>query len=304
MKVGAVIVTYNSAADIEACVQSFNHQLIDKGEVDYLTVVVDNASKDSSAKIATKFASHVIQNNVNRGFSVAVNQGIRWLQNNNADYLLILNPDAVLKPGAIKNLLSVLDSSPSIGAVGPKMVDSNNLDVNKGYYLKAPSALTVTFFSTFLRPWALKKAWLVGQYEENLTDRIQDVDQIPGAAIFTSAEKLEAIGLLSEAFSIWFEDVEWCYRARKKGFRMVFVPKAEFIHEGGVSFAKWNDINKAITFYTSMKTFFRMHKPVSLPFVMLTIVGNALFVGLKNKDRSQLVFIKRFLKQKRGLLPD
>lgn len=302
-KYGAVVVSYNSASELEACVTSFTSQVVQPGD-EFIVCVVDNASADESVTIAKQHANHVIANEKNLGFSKAVNQGLHWLLDEQCGYVLILNPDAIVSPDAINTMQQVLDSDSSIGAVGPRMINHDGSDANAGYYLKAPSLLTVTFFSTHLRPWALKKKFLTDRYEEKLDNEVAEVDQIPGAAIFTSRQKLESIGLLSEAFAIWFEDVEWSYRARRKGYKMVFVPDATFVHEGGVSFSKWNNINKAVTFYVSMKTFFRLHKPLELPLIVLVIAINAFVTYLKNHDKDQLRFIKRFILQKTGQLPN
>lgn len=303
MKIGAVVVSYNSSGELRKCVNSFKSQKIANQNAKFIACVVDNASKDNSVEIAKNSADHVIENKHNAGFSVAVNQGLKWLLDEGCDYLLILNPDAITKTAAIENMLEMLTSDENIGAVGPQMMNSDGTSANGGYYLKAPSVLTVLMFYTRLRPWALKHPKLLSLYEENLGNKVVDVEQIPGAAIFTSKDRLEKIGLLSEEFTIWFEDVEWCYRARKLGYRMVFVPNSHVVHEGGVSFAKWNDINKAVTFYVSMKTFFRLHKPLSLPLVVFVVSTNAFLTYVKNHDRDQVRFIKRFVRQRRGLLP-
>ncbi len=301
-RIGAVVVSYNSAADLKKCVESFTSQ--SSADLHLETCVIDNYSSDKSVVEANKLKMcHVIANDTNTGFSVAVNQGLRYFIDQDFDYYIILNPDAIMQPGSVMNMLNAFNSDKDIAAVGPRMLHSDGSDATDGYYLKAPTLLTVAAFSTFLRPHALKNSYLVNRYQEQLGDKSQLVEQIPGACIFTSKEKLESIGLLSEEFAIWFEDVEWSYRARKKGYKLLFDVESSVVHDGGVSFSKWNDLNKAVTFYVSMKTFFRIHKPISYPFVVLTIMLNSFALFVKNKDRSNLEFIKRFMRLKKGVLP-
>lgn len=299
--VGVVIVSYNSAGEIGACIQSVLDQVDSLLRV--TPIVVDNNSKDDSLKVATKKNAITIANGKNLGFSRAVNIGIKKAYELGCDTILILNPDAMLRAGSLKSMWQLFQTSDDIGAVGPSMVHNDGSLANEGYYLKAPSALTVGCFSTMLRPWALKKDFLVRRYEERDLVHVRNVEQVPGACIFTSKAKLDKIGLLDEDFAIWFEDVEWCYRARRKGYRMVFCPDARVVHEGGVSFAKWEGLDKSVTFYVSMKTFFRKHKPLEYPLVILFLCLNAFGVYLKNHDKNQLRFIKRFVKQRTGKLP-
>lgn len=303
--VGVVVVSYNDAEEIADCLTSIAEQT-GKG-IRIQAIVVDNNSQDDSVVIAASYKAVVIANGKNLGFAKAVNMGAKKAYGLGCDTILIFNPDAVLLPGSLQAMLKVLRSSEDIGAVGPLMVHSDGSLANKGYYLKAPTLLTVTCFSTWLRPWALKHPSLVKRYEESaLTDKSSqtDVEQIPGACLLVSKKDLRRIGLLDEEFAIWFEDVEWCYRARKMGYRLVFCPDAHVVHEGGVSFARWTGLTKAVTFYVSMKTYFRKCKPLSLPFVISVLCLNALVVYLKNHDKDQLRFIKHFLRQKTGTLPE
>lgn len=303
VRIGAVVVSYNSADDLVSCLEGFLGQ--QSGSLKLEACVVDNNSKDASVAVAKKVArTHVIASENNDGFSVAVNKGIRYFRERQFDYVIILNPDATMQKKSVQTMLNAFESHKNIGAVGPAMLHADGTDASDGYYLKAPSFLTVACFSTGLRPYAIKRPWLMRRYEEDLSlGASRMVEQIPGACLLTSMAILDRIGDLDEDFAIWFEDVEWSYRARKFGLELWFEPAAKVVHEGGVSFAKWNDMNKAVTFYVSMKTFFKKHKPLSYPLVVLVILANSFLLFVKNRDRSNLVFAKRFLKQKKGLLP-
>lgn len=301
-KVGIVIVSYNSSEIMKSCIDAARKAC---NKNDCLIVVVDNNSKDEIVDVCKKLRVTVIDNKVNYGFAKAVNQGLDFLEKNKCDYFLILNPDAVLGKDSVAQMINRQDSDKNIGAVGPRMIDANGSDASSGYYLKAPSFISVTLFSTHLRKFFINKKWFVRKfYEESpLIDKM-NVQQIPGACIFTSKDKLKNIGNLDEDFAIWFEDVEWCYRARKKGYTLSYCNDAIVVHEGGVTFTKWNSPDKAVTFYVSMKTFFRKYKPLQFPFVLISLSINALFSYFKSGDKNQLIFIKKLWKQKRGVLPE
>lgn len=303
--VGVVVVSYNSESELQNCIRSCNEAFA-AAKVTGEVVVVDNNSKDDSVPIAKKAGAAVIANTKNGGFSFAVNQGLhRLLQDKSFDYFLILNPDALLSAKSLKAMLESFNADTKIGAVGPSMSDAKGESTNEGYYLKAPSWISVLLFSTFLRPFFIRHKWFVKTfYEESNLSGSRAVEQIPGACLLTSRAVLDDVGLLDEDFAIWYEDVEWCYRARKKGYKMWFCEEATLQHVGGVSFAKWQNLDKAVTFYVSMKTFFRKHKPVSYWLVLLALSLNSLVLYIKSRDRSNLVFLKRLLATKRGKLPD
>ncbi len=301
--IGIVIVSYNSAQELSNCIKSAQASL-KSGGFSGQVVVVDNNSSDDSGAVARKAGAHVIANETNQGFAAAVNKGTLFLLKHNSSHILLLNPDALVRPEAIGILLRKLQDDKSIGATGPAMLDGAGKSATSGYYLKAPSWISILLFSTSLRPHSLKHPWLVGTfYEETNLTQDRPVAQIPGACLLTPKEVLEDIGLLDEDFAIWYEDVEWCYRARKHGYKLLFCKDALVEHEGGVSFAKWQSLDKAVTFHVSMKTFFKKHKPLSYPLVVLIVCSNSILLYIKNRDKSNLEFMKRFVRTKRGALP-
>jgi len=301
-KIGVVVVSYNSEDDLPTCIKSVKKQINSRQDIE--AIVIDNNSKDLSLKVARELGVHTIANNKNLGFSKAVNIGVKAAYALNCDLILILNPDAILGEKSLEYMIKTFNSNlPDSGAVGPMMVNRDGSSANEGYYLKAPTFLTVSLFSTLLRAWSIKNKYLLSKYEESLSNKTTLVDQIPGACLLTSRGVLEDIGMLDEDFAIWFEDVEWSYRARKNGYKLYFCPRSKVIHEGGVSFSKWKGLEKSVTFYVSMKTFFKKHKPFSYYFILAVLCLNALVSYLKGRDKDQLKFIRLLIKQKKGSLP-
>lgn len=302
-KIGIVIVSYNSANELAACIKAAK-TAAQEAALEPVVIMVDNNSKDESVQTAKKGGALTIANKTNLGFSAGVNQGIKAAFKNGCEFILILNPDLIMSTKSLSAMLSLLKSDSSIGAVGPSMIDKAGKPANDNYYIKAPSWMSVSLFSTFLRPHALKHPLLVNSFwAEGDMKTSREVEQIPGACLLTSKPVLDKVGLLDEDFAIWFEDVEWCYRARKNGFKMWFCAEAPVEHEGGTSFERWQSLDKAVTFYVSMKTFFNKHKPLSGVLVRLALTLNSLALFIKNHDKSNLVFLKKFWTQKRGVLP-
>lgn len=302
-KTGIIIVSFNSSSDLKKCIKSINEQSTLDNSL--IPIVVDNQSSDNSVQVAKDAGAKVIENAKNLGFAKAVNIGIEEAFRQGSDHILIFNPDASLQDDSINQLFQTLTSSTRVGAVGPSMMDEKGEESNSHYYLKAPGFFSVLFFSTFLRPWALRRKSLLRFYSHtDLANEVQEVDQIPGACLLIPRVVLEDVGLLDEDFAIWFEDVEWSYRAKKKGYSLLFCPEAHVEHEGGVSFDKWRGPEKTITFLVSMKTFFRKHKPLRLPLIVAVLSINYFFVFLKTGDKDWLRVINKLILQKKGTLPN
>lgn len=275
-----VIVSYNSAEQLPTCLASIGSAA---PGLETTVVVVDNASQDSSAEIATSLGAEVIRHRRNLGFAAAVNAGVRAYP---AGYVLILNPDVVLTDGSVAQLTGVLDTDDALAAVGPAMVDENGAPNTDGYYLRHPTLRQVAIFYTRLLPFlATQRERCRTQVECGLAREHRDVEQVPGACLLTRAGVLDNVGLLDEDYLLWFEDVDWSWRARKAGYRLQYAGSITVTHEGGTSFVGWNSIAREVVFYRSMLTFFRKHDRRKVPAVVALVVVDRL---------ARLVFTRRW----------
>lgn len=291
-----VVVSYNSVRDIPYCLRSIGPAAIG---FDTTTVVVDNASSDGSAELACSLGARVIRNPENVGFAVAANMGIRA---HPADYVLVLNPDVILAVGSVTQLAAVLDGDGQLGAVGPGMVDGDGAPNTDGYYLRRPTLRQVAVFYTRLLPFLATPAercrtqvecWLGGE------DR--DVEQIPGACLLTRKEVLDDVGLLDEDYLLWFEDVDWSWRARKAGYRLRYVGSTSVTHLGGSSFVGWKGISREVVFYRSMLTFFRKHDAGRVPAVVALVLIDRLVRLVVTRRWHHGQFLWRYLRSSAGL---
>jgi len=228
MGLGIVIVTCNSEAEIGPCLEA---ALPTGAEV----IVVDNASADGTLAQIRRPGVALIANPVNRGFAAAVNQGIRAI---GADFILLLNPDAVLQTGI--EALRAACEPPEVGAVGGKLVDSGN-SPQAGFTVRnLPTPLTLAFGVLLInRLWPGNPVNWHYRCQGFNYDKPAKVEQPAGAFLMFRREVWEQMGGLDEEFyPIWFEDVDFCKRLRDDGYHVYYEPRAIATHLGGHSIRK------------------------------------------------------------------
>lgn len=290
-----VVVSYNSAEQLPSCLASIGPA----SELETTVVVVDNASQDRSAEIAASLGAKVIRHRQNLGFAAAVNAGIRA---HPAEYVLLLNPDVVLSDGSVAHLMRVLDADDALAAVGPAMVDGKGAPNTDGYYLRRPTVRQVAIFYTRLFPFlATERERCRTQVECGLATEHRDVEQIPGACLLTRACVLDDVGLLDDGYLLWFEDVDWSWRARKAGYRLRYAGSITVIHEGGTSFVGWNSIAREVVFYRSMLTFFRKHDRRKVPVVFALVVVDRLVRLAFTRRWYQAQFLWQYIRNSAAL---
>jgi GT2 family glycosyltransferase len=233
IQISIVIVTWNAKKYAAECLDSLQACINDpEAEV----IVVDNASTDGTPELVRDSYPGVtlIRNDENLGFAKANNIGIR---RSTGEYVCLINSDVHVLDGCIEQAVEYMKQDSRIGLLGPKMLGADK----KAYrsYMGAPTlwrcfcralALDVLFpnsklFGGFLMPY-LKR------------DRIAEVDVLNGWFWVTRREALNQVGLLDETFFMYGEDIDWCIRFRKAGWKVVYFPNAESIHYGGASSSK------------------------------------------------------------------
>lgn len=212
-----IIPTWNGIAYIEDCLDSLLAQDYPEFEV----IIVDNASSDGTPEwVAEHFPMvTLICNKRNLGFAGGVNAGLRAAR---GEVLMLFNQDAVAEPGWLWALVLGLLAAPDIGIAGCKILGIDGQIIqHAGGYLAMPQAL----------PGHRG----LGQLDAGQYDQSMDVEYVSGAAVAVRRDVLETIGYLDENFFFYFEDVDYCYRARAAGFRVIYVPTAKVRHYGKTS---------------------------------------------------------------------
>jgi len=235
MHVGAVIVTWNVSGCLDRCLESLARAAGETPRLTLETWVVDNASTDATAAcpMLRGDGTHLIRNTTNAGFAAAVNQGLRAV-GERADAVLLLNPDAELLPGALAALVGHLHANAKAAAVGPRLLNPDgSVQPSRRRF---PTPATAIFESTVLQQWLpirrILDAYYVAERPDDLT---QEVDWLVGACLLVRTEALREVGPLDERFFMYFEETDWCLRARARGWRIHYVAEAAVGHQGGHS---------------------------------------------------------------------
>lgn len=215
-----IIVSFNTKELLRECLKSLG----DRHEV----IVVDNASGDGSPEMVEKDFPGVvlIKNEKNLGFARANNQGIKKAK---GKYLLLLNSDAQVKSKALEELVKFGEENSGAGVVGARLVNPDGSVQPSVYHF--PKLIN-----------ALKDYWLgkKGAYEKYAPSgkKPVEVEAVTGAAMLIPRRTIEKVGFLDEKYFMYFEDLDYCLRVRKAGFKIYYLPEAEIIHHHGQSAAK------------------------------------------------------------------
>ncbi|WP_053372207.1 glycosyltransferase family 2 protein [Paenibacillus sp. FJAT-27812] len=216
--VSVCIVTYNSANDIESCLQAVLKQSFPVERI----VVIDNASTDGTPERVRRFADnvHFIANEVNNGFAGGQNQAIRQTR---SDYVLVLNPDVTLDPDYLSEIITYMEQNPAVGSATGKLVFASNIEVMD---------------SAGLGMKRTRNAFDLGAGEPAANWRkAQAVFGVSGAAAVYRAAMIRDIEyegqFFDEHFFAYKEDVDAAWRAKKLGWSSYYVPAAYALHHRG-----------------------------------------------------------------------
>lgn len=232
MKLSIIIVTFNSAADIEACLNSI------RPAVPHEIIVIDNASSDRTRQLLEQAATsgahpqlHIIPNPANYGYARANNQGLALAR---GEYILLLNPDTVLFPDAIDRMVEYLDRHPDAAGVAPRLLNPDGT-----------TQLSIRSFPTFSSVlWELTglprlfpscariNRWRRRDFDY---DQPQDVEQPMASCLLLRRSILRRLGGFDERFPIYYNDVDLCYRIYRQGGRLAYLPEARVYHKLGAA---------------------------------------------------------------------
>ena len=256
MDLSIIIVNYKTQAVTLNCLKSVFDS--DFSNIKTEVIVVDNASGDGSAE-AFKAAFpkiHLIVNDSNLGFSKANNIGIQAAKGN---YVLLLNSDTEVRPDSISRCMDYIKKHSDIGALGCKVLLSDGtLDPACKRSFPTPSS---GVFHTLKLDKAFPNSRIFGAYDLTYLDenKIYSLHCITGAFMMVPMNVIQHIGMLDEDYFMYGEDIDWCYRIKQAGYKVVYYPKAEITHHKRVSgFGKRNP-KVVAAFYDAMTIFYDKH---------------------------------------------
>jgi GT2 family glycosyltransferase len=225
-RVSVIVVLFNSAEYIEACIGSLAAVTYPDLEV----IIVDNGSADSSAELARRVADRqglacsisVLRDN--SGFARANNHGFGLAT---GEIILLVNPDAELFPDAVDALVDAFEE-PSVGVCGCKL-----------YY---PDRKTLQHTGGYVRDNGLSMHYGVDEPDEGQYEEMRDCAYVTGAALGVRRDLFERVGMLDPGYyPAYFEETELCLSARRLGHRVVYVPGARVVHHEATTTGKFSE---------------------------------------------------------------
>jgi N-acetylglucosaminyl-diphospho-decaprenol L-rhamnosyltransferase len=218
-------------------------------------IVVDNASSDGSVEmVRAEFAAvRLIANQTNRGYTGGNNDGIAAATGR---YVMILNPDTRVLDDALAAMVAYADAHPDVGVVGPQLLNPDG--GVQSSRRRFPTLMTGLFESTWLQPLAPRDVLRRYYVLDRPDDTIQEVDWLFGACFLVRRKVIQQVGTLDEDFFMYSEEMDWCYRMRQAGWKVVYLPEAQVIHYGGKS-SDQVAAQRHIYFQTSKVRYFRKH---------------------------------------------
>lgn len=221
-KIGIVICNYNKKQFVLSCIGS----VLDSSRKDFDVYVVDNASTDGSADaVKAAYGDRVIliQNEENLGGSGGFNTGLRAARQKGYPYYMCVDNDIVMDEHNIENLLCFLEDHPEVGIVGSKICRMQHPErlQELGARLDFEKCTHVPYYKDHLD-------------NEDIPE-VQDCDYVPACSLMVRDEVIDKIGVLPEENFIYWDDMEWCYKAKLAGYRVAAYRQAKVLHDMGTN---------------------------------------------------------------------
>lgn len=262
------------------------------GKLSFEIIVVDNCSEDGTVEmLKSEFPTvQLIVNDENTGYTRPNNQAMRVSKGR---YLVIINPDTLVKPGAFETLAAFLDSHPEAGIVGPKVLNRDGTLQKQCRRSEARPWDAFCYFSGLSRLYPHDKrfaGYLMTYLDEDLTHEAQAVS---GSCMMIRREVIEQIGFLDEDFFAYQEDTDFCRRARLAGWKIYYNPAAQIVHFAGEGGSGVQPFRSIYVWHRSYYLYYRKHFAKDYFFLfnwvyyagMLAKFGLALVVNLFRKKK-------------------
>ncbi len=260
------IVNYNTGDYLIECLNSLYKV---REELEFDVCIIDNASSDGSIEEAKKKFPEFsyIQNSENLGFGKAHNLVLKKAK---TPYVLILNPDCEVMPGALKYVIDFMENHPDVGVSSPKIEKADgSLDMASHRGFPTPRASFLYYF--------LKNDKLYHLTDRDMT-KTHEVDSVVGAFMLMRRSVLEKVGYFDEDYFLYGEDIDLCFRIKKAGFKVMYVSEVKILHVKGIStgIKKHSQSDSSAGaqtkemalnhFYSTMKLFYKKHYSKKYPF--------------------------------------
>ena len=281
-----ILVNWNGWRDTLQCLESCAKLAYPHLEI----IVVDNGSTDDSvARLRERFPGlRLIETGGNLGFAGGNNAGLHAALSMGAAYMWLLNNDTVVDPAALGALVDVMRADPSVGLAASKI-----------YYQDEPG--TLWYAGGFLSPlWGWSRHRGLGEPDEGQYDELTAVNFATGCSLLARARAVRAIGPLDERYFLYWEDIDWSARARRAGWRVVYVPGSRVWHKLGAStpgerrHVRWRYEGR------NRLLFYRRQRPAALARITPSTLLNAVYLVARGRPRDGLALAQGVLAAARG----
>lgn len=263
-----IIVNYRTAGLVVDCLRALVVQATDLrgGRV----VIVDNDSRDGSVEVLDATINRegwsewavVIPLDRNGGFAYGNNAGIReaLLSRHRVDYIMLLNPDTIPRPGAVRALVAFMDSHPRAGIAGSLLENPDGGLENSAHRIHSPlseldSGARLGLLSRLLRRYVV---WSAPSIEAH------QCDWVSGASLIIRREVIDRLGMMDDGYFLYFEEADYCWRAKQTGWEIWYVPESRVMHlEGASTGIHAASKRRARYWYDSRRRFFVKHHGIS-----------------------------------------
>ncbi len=272
MDVSIIIVAWNVRQLLYNCLKSVYDET---KNIDFEVIYVDNASEDGSVEMVKEQFPEVriIENEENRGFIKANNQGIEIAEGR---YVLLLNSDTVILDNAIAKMVQFADVHPESAVIGCKVFTSNNT-LQRTCFMY-PSCLNMLLSATYLYK-VFPKSKFFGRERMTGWDyrNTREVEAICGVCSLVRQDAIKQVGLMNELYFVYGDDPDWCYRFKNNGWKIFFSPEAQIIHYGDETRRRPREFE--LQLHGSKLIFMKLHRSrLTFPFARLLM---ALFFLLR-----------------------
>jgi len=269
--ISIIIVNYNVKDFLQSLLLSLDKAL---KNITHEIIIVDNASTDGSVELIKNNFSNVtlIDNKKNIGFSRANNLGLKISK---GKYLLLINPDTLVSEDTFTEMIKFFETHPEVGLAGCKILNPDGtlqLACRRSFPGPWTSFCKVTGLSSLF-----PKSKIFARYNLTYLDekKSYEVDAVSGSFMMFTRKVYEEIGGLDEEYFMYGEDLEYCYRIQKSGYKIYYVASTQIIHYKGES-TKRSSIDETKFFYSAMHLFVKKH--FSTSFVVEFILRTAILV--------------------------
>lgn len=254
IELSVIIVNYNVKAFLQNCLLSIKKAT---EKISTEIIVIDNASDDGSIELVKKNFPEVnlIESKQNLGFSKANNLGLKISK---GKYICLINPDTIVEEDTFLELVNFMNTQPEVGLAGCKILNPD------GTFQLACRRSFPTPWVAFTKIVGLSKLFpkskLFARYNLTYLDenKSYEVDAVSGSFMFLRREIYDKIGGLDETFFMYGEDLDFCFRVKKAGYKVYYVHSTKIIHFKGES-TKRSNIDELKHFYDAMRLFVRKH---------------------------------------------